>query len=233
MINSVCIFGDSLSKGVVFDEVGERYMFTKACFANQIQASSNIEVTNYSKFGSTITKGLMTMAKHKTELSHFDYVVLEFGGNDCDFDWKDISINPQQKHKPKTPIPLFIKKYTEMISEVIRNGGNPVVFTLPPIDSKRYFSWISRGLNGKNILKWLGDVSTIYNWHEKYNQAVYQIAQKTKIPLIDITSEFMKRTDFNLLLCKDGIHINEKGHELIRSLLDRKISSLNPTFSFI
>jgi hypothetical protein len=34
-------------------------------------------------------------------------------------------------------------------------GKTPVLLSLPPIDSKRYFEHISAGLNADNIMKWM------------------------------------------------------------------------------
>ena len=83
---SVCLFGDSVAKGVVFDSIRKKYRVIKDCFAASIESEEHLAVTNYSKFGCTITKGRELLERHANELSSFDFVVFEFGGNDCDFD---------------------------------------------------------------------------------------------------------------------------------------------------
>ncbi len=231
MINSVCIFGDSLSKGIIFDSVMKKYILLKDCFANMIKTSSNIIVKNYSKFGSTISKGLETLYQHKDELINFDYIALEFGGNDCNFDWGEISTYPGKEHLPHTPLDLFMLKYIEMINEVKKCGSFPVLLTLPPIVSQKYFSWISRELNAENILHWLGDVEQISRWHQKYNLAIYQLAKNCCTPLIDINREFLKITNLQNLFCEDGIHPNKEGHKLISSIIDNSISQYRAAFS--
>ena len=83
------------------------------------------------------------------------YVVMEFGGNDCDFNWKEISENPDAEHKPNSEIKHFVMMYTELIKEIKDMGKMPVLLSLPPIDAKKYFLKISNGLNAENILKWM------------------------------------------------------------------------------
>ena len=216
---SVCVFGDSVTKGVVFDSVLKKYTLLRDCFANRIMGSFPVSIQNYSRFGCTVTKGLDLLRRHKGELSQYDYTVLEFGGNDCDFNWKEVSAEPEREHRPSTPVELFERKYAELIEEVKSCGSRPVLLTLPPIDAKRYFAWISKGLNPGAILKWLGDVEHIYRWHERYNLAVCRLAKECGVPLIDISSAFLETHRYQELICEDGIHPNEGGHRLISRVI--------------
>lgn len=226
MFQSICVFGDSVSKGVVFDSVHKKYMLLKDSFLSMLQKGTNITVSNYSKFGCTITKGGEILKKHQNELCNYDYTVLEFGGNDCDFDWAQISAAPEGVHIPKTPVSNFESHYSQMINEVEKHGGSPVLLSLPPIDAKRYFAWVSRGLNAENILHFLGDIEYIYRWHEMYNLAVYRLAMEHQIPLVDISSAFLKTENYQRLICEDGIHPNEGGHKLISETIARYIPML-------
>ena len=47
---------------------------------------------------------------------------MEFGGNDCDYNWKEISENPDGNHKPSSEIKDFIELYTELINEIKKMG---------------------------------------------------------------------------------------------------------------
>ena len=224
---SVCVFGDSVTKGVVFDNVIKKYTLLRNCFANLVMESFPVMVRNYSKFGCTISKGMDLLRRHKNELSGYDYTVLEFGGNDCDYNWAEVAAHPEQEHQPKTPIPVFQRQYEELIGQIKTCGSRSVLLTLPPIDAKRYFAWISKGLNAGAILKWLGDIDHIYRWHERYNLAVCQVAKACEVPLIDISSAFLETHNYQDLLCEDGIHPNEKGHRLISGVIGSTISHLH------
>ena len=107
----------------------------------------------------------------------------------------------------------LLKRYRQ--TAFVEHGGNPVLLTLPPIDAHRYFNWFTQGENVENILQWLGDIDRIYRWHEMYNLAVCRVAMQEGVLLLDISSRFLERSHYEELLCEDGIHPNEKGHELI------------------
>lgn len=225
MISSVCIFGDSVAKGVVFDAVKNKYSLLKESFANIVERQQNISILNFARFGCTISMGSEILRRHESELKRFDYTILEFGGNDCDYNWAAIAEDPFRQHVCNTPIPQFNEKYMDLIGRVRQNGGRPVLLNLPPIDPKRYFRWISRGLNSSNIMTFLGEVDVIYRWQEMYSKAVEELAVKENIPLIDIRSGFLNRKNFSDYLCADGIHPNEKGHLLISRVIREKAFS--------
>lgn len=215
MIDSICAFGDSIVKGVVFDGIRGKYTYLKNSFANLFGANTGIRVENFAKFGCTITTGKRIIEKHEQELSCYKYTVLEFGGNDCDFNWKEVSERPDDEHLPNTPLSEFEALYSNAIDSISASGSRPVVFSLPPLNAKKYFDWISRNLNGDNILRWLGDVEHIYRWHEMYNLAVVKLAAIKNVPLIDIRKAFLESRNYLNLFCEDGIHPNEAGHALI------------------
>lgn len=231
MAGSVCMIGDSISKGVVFDSVMRKYILLKDNFVNMLKGSTNISVKNYSLFGCTVTKGLEILRRHKDEICNYDYTALEFGGNDCDFDWAQVSAAPEKEHLPKTPVDDFERKYLSLISKIKEYGGHPVILSLPPIDAKRYFAWISHNLNPKNILSWLGDIDFIYRWHEMYNLATCRLAKKCGVPYIDISSAFLEKTNYRDLICEDGIHPNKKGHELICKTIYDTISKYQKIYA--
>jgi lysophospholipase L1-like esterase len=222
MTYSVCIFGDSVAKGVIFDAVKNKYRLLKESFANIVERQQNISILNCARFGCTISMGSEILKRHESELERFDYTILEFGGNDCDYNWAEVSEDPFRPHRCNTPIPQFRDKYIELINRVLQNGGSPVLLNLPPIDPKRYFRWISNGLNRKNILTFLGEVDAIFRWQEMYSKAVEDLAAECKIPLIDIRSGFLNKKNFSNYLCADGIHPNEKGHLLISKAIREK-----------
>ncbi|HAN21323.1 MAG TPA: SGNH/GDSL hydrolase family protein [Clostridiales bacterium] len=219
----VCVFGDSIVKGVIYDSKKQRYSMLKDNFINMIQQHSNIEIESIACFGCTITKGMNLLEKVENELKNYDYTFLEFGGNDCDFNWAAVAENPDINHDCNTPIEDFKEKYIYMIKKIQAAGSRPVLVTLPPIDSKRFFNWVSKGLDKEKILGFLGDVEHIGRWQSMYSDAVKQISKLFNLPLFDIRSIFFNQknsiTDY---LCEDGIHPNKEGHKLIyRAIAER------------
>ncbi|MBQ4065150.1 MAG: SGNH/GDSL hydrolase family protein [Clostridia bacterium] len=218
----ICIFGDSIGKGVVYDGGLERYLPSEKGFAKLWAQDADCEIENFSRYGCTVTRGVELMEKNAEKIEDADYVLLEFGGNDSDFDWQKVAEDPKASHAPKTPLEIFTETYKRAIEGVRKLGKIPVLMNLPPIDEIKYFSWISRGLSKENILKWLGgSADYIYRWHEMYNAAVCAVSHATGALLIDIRSAFLVRKDYSEYLCEDGIHPNEKGHGLIREVLER------------
>ncbi len=223
----LCFFGDSIGKGIIYDKDKGRYVPLDKSFVKLVENEENCEIENFSRFGCTVTRGEQLVDKNAEKIENSDFVVLEFGGNDSDHDWKKIAADPEAEHGPKTPLSLFIETYKKMITEVKKLGKIPVILNLPPIDAKKYFNWVSRGINSENIKKWLGgDEIYIYRWHEMYNAAICDISSSMKIPMIDIRSAFLVKRDYSDYLCEDGIHPNEKGHQLIKNTLTDAMRSM-------
>ena len=216
MENKILIVGDSLSKGVVFDEEKKKYTLLKNSFFNLLANIVKADMFNASKFGSTVVQGQKQL-ESKIEKYDPDIVVLEFGGNDCDFLWNDIAKDPQLDHIPKTPLDVFEKTIQSMIDLIIKKGKKPVLTTLPPLFADSYFKWFTNNDQemGSRVLKWLKDVWHIYWWHERYSNCLQFIARERGINCIDIRREFLKRKDLSPYICSDGIHPNQAGHRLI------------------
>lgn len=222
MVQSVCIFGDSLAKGVVLDETRNRYQLLKHSFVHLMEQRRHWKVANYAKFGITVKKGEQILQNTPDDLSQYDYTVLEFGGNDCNFNWAEVAENPLAPHVCRTPLEEFQQTYEWMIEQVRARGGKPVALSLPPIDAQRYFVQLSRGLNADNILRFLGDIEHIYRWQAMYSAAVVLLAKAYRVPVIDIRAAFLLTEDYRAYLCKDGIHPNEKGHALIAQAIEQQ-----------
>ena len=216
MHKKILIVGDSLSKGVIYDENKKKYAVLKDCFFNLLSEVIDAEMFNVSRFGSTVIQG-QKMLQSKFDLYDPDIVVIEFGGNDCDFLWDDIAQDPIRDHIPKTPLDEFEKNIHAMIDYVTARGKNPVLTTLPPLYADHYFNWFTHGdkEKGLSILKWLKDVWHIYWWHERYSNCIQYIAKERNVSCIDIRRAFLKDKDFAPYICLDGIHPNQAGHRLI------------------
>ena len=223
-MGDISVFGDSILKGVIYEN--NVYKVSKNRFSNICEDILGISIENKAKFGSTVEIGKNIIFKNidLIQQTQSKYVVMEFGGNDCDWNWVEISENPDREHFPKSTIKEFIEIYSNLIEELKNIGKEPVLLSLPPIDSIKYFEYISKKLNADNILKWMnGDKQFLTNWHERYNIEVFKLAINNKIPIIDITSKFLEIKNYSELLCEDGIHPNENGHLLIANAIKEHI----------
>jgi acyl-CoA thioesterase I len=210
------VSGDSISRGVIYDEVKQRYVVLADNYVSLLQKRLRGVVSNTAKFGNTLIKGI---ARLKNDIIHDkpDIVLIEYGGNDCDYDWDQIADFPEALHEPKTDFNQFEKELTATVEFLKTNKVIPILMTLPPLNADRYLKWVSKNnpLAETNILKWLGSVTRIYWWQERYSSTIIRVAEATKTRWIDIRGAFLQYPDFNKFLCIDGIHPNREGHRIM------------------
>ena len=215
----IAALGDPITKGVVLNEQN-RYSAADQCFLDIISNELDLRIDNYGKIGCTVGYGNSVIERHTADIADSDYTFIEYGGNDCDFDWMKIAQDPHGEHKARTPLEDFTEEMISLVAKIKDLGSVPVLITLPPILSDTYFSFFSRSMSDEqknNIKEWLGgDIGIITRWHESYNRALFQVANQTRTQIIDITTPFDTfRGDLTSLYCADGIHPNAHGHKLI------------------
>lgn len=214
------IWGDSVAKGVVWDSERDRYTLAKPPAAQIIAEQTGMDIINHARMGMTICDGLNVARRDLERGMQADIAVIEFGGNDCDFNWAQISAAPDNVHLPRTPAHLFTDKLEEIVSLARQAGMEPILLTLPPINASKYFEFISRGgLSQANILHWLGDKNHIYRFHERYSCLIGRVAQKLGCKLLDIRSAFLDEWNAMAMVCSDGIHPTADGQKLISSAI--------------
>ena len=217
---TVVAYGDSITKGIVYDSEKSKYAILKDNFTNLISSSIKGSVYNVGKFGSTIIRGSNKMNNDVIKKAP-DVVLIEFGGNDCDYNWEDIAKNPDEEYQPNTDIHIFRDTLSSMVATLKADNILPALMTLPPLDPFKYFKWIGKGDASaeKNILHFLGSKERLFTWHASYNNMIAEVAKESGTVLFDIRSEFLKCDNYSEYLCVDGIHPNVKGQSLIAASL--------------
>lgn len=230
-IYNFLVSGDSISKGVIFDCIQGKYVVLEDNYINLLQSKLRGIIRNTSRFGNTIIKGYNKL-KNDVLKDSPDIVLIEYGGNDCDFDWDKVANNPNAEHQPKTDFSVFENKLKEAVNFLKNNKIIPVLLTLPPLNADNYLKWISNNDPSieKNILEYIGSVTKIYWWQEKYSSAVVKIAEETNSKWIDIRGAFLQYPDFTKFLCLDGIHPNQLGHKIIANKI---INFIKSDYSFL
>ncbi len=235
----IFIFGDSILRGVYFSSETGRHKL----FADRFSLlREDAEVVNCSIMGATITTGERLVKQRlepacvpATELQEGtdkaesadkqpdggDVVIFEYGGNDADYRWKDISENPSGAFLPNTPQDRYAARYGECVDYAKRTGARVFLCSLVPLDEARYMDWISRGLSRSNILKWLGDPSRLFRRQEDYSRTAERVAARCGCPVIDLRTPFLSRIPE--LLSDDGIHPTPDGHRLIDRLITEAV----------
>lgn len=211
----ILVAGDSIAKGVVYNVDRGKYTHSRNGFCDLVAPFLNGTLKNTARFGQTIPMGWERLKRDIAAVKP-DMVWIEFGGNDCNFDWDEVAAAPEKDHIPATPIREFERVLDEIILLCQEHGSTPVLMSLPPLDAERFLRWVGRDESMReNILRWLGSVMHIYWWHEQYSAAIQQAALRHRTGYIDLRRAFLALGDFRDHLCIDGTHPNEQGHFLM------------------
>ena len=213
---TVALWGDSIGRGVVYDDATGRYRISSQNLCAMLQKEFGRNVRNYARMASTAKDGLARMTPDRMEQGGI--AVLQFGGNDCDMDWKAISKDPNGDHQPRLQLNQFRDTLRTLVERAQLNHMEPVLITPPPVDAELYFKWLCQRLNGENIMKFIGDIHHMYRWQERYANAGSAVAHDTGARLIDLRDAFLAENSIHSLLCSDGIHPNERGYMLFNDI---------------
>ncbi len=226
----VTLWGDSIGRGIDFDIARGRYAVLRRHFTRLLEERGVIRIDNRSRFGATVVDGL---EDYKASGLTEGTMLLEYGGNDCNMPWREVSQEPQRLHQAAIPLPLFEETLAKFARLVKERGGRPLLVTPPPLMAERFVPWVSQGLDDGAILRYLGDVHHVYRWHERYANAVRRVAVQLRCGLVDLRDRLLQERDYPSLMGVDGMHINQQGHiviaDALAELLPGELISLPPT----
>ena len=219
---SLTVFGDSISKGLYLEKGQIRRIGRSA--VSVLAEKYGVTADNFSSYGQTLKKcwekGHFERFIGETERG--SVLAIALGGNDCDYRWDEVAKNPLGAQMPNTPLPEFESILRKVIALLRENGRVPVLFSLPPIDSQRYF---------RNVICARADVTNIARHQEAYNTAILKAALETDCACIDFRTELLLMPDYLDCLADDGIHPNERGHaeiaRIIGNVVDRYAGALS------
>lgn len=217
-MRKLLIYGDSILRGITYSQELGRHKLCKGYKLESLGALG-YDVKNHCRMGATIVRGMDILDKTLDECDENTTVLFEFGGNDCDHDWKAVSEHPTEKHTPRILPETFITSYKDAIDKVRACGAEVLMANMIPIDHERYMQTISKNNSYENILNWLGDTSMLYRFQEHYNRIVEHLCTQMQCPLIDLRSAFLLSHDYKTMISLDGIHPTEAGHDLIEETL--------------
>ena len=211
----ITVLGDSILKGIQVDPKTRGYQVRNDIGIPELEAEFDLHVRNDAHFGATCVKGAKLLDRLLASGRPCQAVVMDFGGNDCDFRWRDIAADPAGAHLPAVPLPEFRERYRGMVRRLREAGIRPILMNLPPLLSQWFFDWWCRDLDQAAVRAWLGDVSNIYAHQERYSRAVESLAREERVPLVDVRGAFLAHGHLETLLCEDGTHPNSAGQALI------------------
>lgn len=229
-LREIVLWGDSIMRGVVYDEAKQKYSLASPNGAEAASRVLGIPLRNRARMGCTVDKGLTLIQKdlktEKEEGEGIEAALLEFGGNDCDFNWGQVAARSRGETPAPDPTGSFFRPFGGDDPAGAQPRHAPGAGHAPPVHAERYLTFICRpsrdreGLNRDRILSFLGDVQFIYRWHERYNNSVVRMATEAGCLVADVRSAFLEERHYEDRLCADGIHPNEKGYTLIEQALE-------------
>ena len=122
----VTLLGDSILKGIQVDLGDRRYRTHNEINVEALESEFQLSIHNDAHFGATVRKGSRLLDRMLARKLPCDMMVMDFGGNDCDFRWKEIAEDPTGDHQPNVPLPEFVELYREMIRRVRSHGIPPI-----------------------------------------------------------------------------------------------------------
>ena len=146
----IAVFGDSILKGVItVPNSGRIFDVVENDSLTQAQKVLGFELTNNSIYGNVITKAKgkfeKFIQKQKDANNLPDVVIIEFGNNDCDYDWNIVSdATAFSEILPKTPLNDFLENLDSMVKLCKENNITPIIMTMPPLVGDRWFENISK-----------------------------------------------------------------------------------------
>ncbi len=225
------VWGDSILKGVISNGDSKDFEITPNDSLSLVGNKLGIQIANKSIYGATIQKLRRTQQKNFRVGIAAEFGIVESGSNDCDFEWSEVCKNPNAPRVQKCPLEEFCKILGEMILDSRQKKITPIVITPPPLVTKWWFKNICLGLDEKIILDFLGgDTEKLFQSQDLYSEAAKNVAQKLNAQIIDVRAKFLAQGDFEKLMCLDGIHPNEKGHEFMARIFEREFPRLNKEF---
>ena len=220
------VFGDSILKGVItIPDSKSLFDVTQNDSLSLAQKKLGFELDNRSIYGNITSKGLVKLQKYLEkcaagEIESADYCIIEFGSNDCDYDWGTLV--------QKVPLEQYLENLNQMVALCRQNKVTPLMMGLIPYVCDNWFKTIIKGHDEAAILDFLGgSAETLGKNQLIYKNSQKDFVEKNKVQFLDPWELFAGHPE---LMCYDGIHPNEKGYEVLADGWVKFLSAVKAEF---
>ncbi len=212
----VC-FGDSLTRGVSF--VKGRMRILKENYPAFLQqfASDHFTIINKGVFNDN-SDLLLSRVEKDVVAEHPDYVIINIGGNDCNFKWDEVVKNPEGEHQPIVPIERYMENLKKLILRIQETNSTPILMNLPPLDPVRYYKLLAQTY-GSSISHWISLQGGIEHWHGLYNRSLSSLAEQLNVLKIDVRTALKQSGNIKDFISDDGIHLTGEGYKTMSSTI--------------
>ena len=215
------VFGDSIHKGVItIPNSGKLFDTTENDSLSLAQKELGFELDNRSIYGNITSKGLIKLQKFFEKGGEADFCIIEFGSNDCDYDWGTLV--------QKVPLADYLENLAAMVKLCREHKVTPLMMGLIPYVCDDWYKTIIKGQNEAAILDFLGGSSETLGKNQLiYKNAQADFVQKNNVQFLNPWTIFEGHKE---LMCYDGIHPNEKGYELLSKAWIKFLSEVKKEF---
>ncbi|WP_022933377.1 SGNH/GDSL hydrolase family protein [Treponema bryantii] len=215
------VFGDSILKGVITIPNSDKlFDVTENDSLSLAQKELGFELDNRSIYGNITSKGLVKLQKFFEKGGEADFCIIEFGSNDCDYDWGTLV--------QKVPLAEYLENLSAMVKLCRDNKVTPLMMGLIPYVCDDWFKTIIKGQDQVAILNFLGGTAETLGKNQLiYKNAQADFVQKNKVQFLDPWTIFEGHKEF---MCYDGIHPNEEGYKLLSQAWIKFLSEVKKEF---
>lgn len=186
---TVICFGDSI---------------TKRGYSDYLSKQINVDAINAGVGGNSTRKGLRRL-REDVLAKHPNVVVILFGTNDSRVDAPKVHVSVAE----------YRKNLQAMIKSCRMQNARVILCTLPPIETKAYFT-----RHDRDVFDAQGGLQMII---KRYRDAAVQVSQEARVSLVDLNQLLVKEPSW---LSKDGVHPTEEGCEIIAGHVGRAVTAV-------
>lgn len=213
------IFGDSLMRSVMPERAGDYHANEYIGFP-EMEKEYGITIKNYAMPTFTTERVLMwakaTMERELAAGNIPDAVIIECGGNDCDFDWKFFVESEGERYEHRCSLEKFSRDYRELISLFIEKGISVIVAAAPHIATEKYLDYIKNAdENIKRLEEKLPKPDEMRALYLEYEKQMFLAAEEADCDVIWLQEYFEELDNPAKYFSADGMHPNVQGYELI------------------
>lgn len=223
----IICFGDSITRGISY--LHGRFRIQKDNYPALLQQwitkiRPDIQVFNKGVFNDNSHLLILRLEKDVLSLKP-DLVLIEIGGNDCNFRWEEVAQQPHKVHEPIVPLDQYLQNIKNMVQRIKKAGALPILLSLLPLEPARYYRYLAE-CYGETIAHWIAMCGGIEHWHSMYNRSLKQLIRRLSLFSIDIRSDFKQQGDLSQLLSDDGIHPSPLGYRAMAQSIWKGLKDL-------
>ena len=104
------------------------------------------------------------------------------------------------------------------------NGITPLLMTMPPLVSDRWYSHICESYGEVKVREFVkGDTNALYQNHEMYNMRIVRYCVENGVQFVDMRQRLLESGRFRQMMCADGIHPTQEGYRFMAGVWEETL----------